>query len=103
MSNFAERLGMTLTGFERIATQKMDSPTAHVADKTGMTGHYSFKLEYSQPMPPGFTLPPDSPGADMPDLFTVVRSQLGLRLNKTVDVPVDVVVVESVDKVPTEN
>ena len=31
------------------------------------------------------------------------QKQMGLRLDKTADIPVDVIVVESIEKVPTEN
>jgi len=41
--------------------------------------------------------------AGVTDIFTAVRKQLGLRLDKTADVPVDVIVVESADKTPVEN
>ena len=43
------------------------------------------------------------PDGGLPNIFTAIQKQLGLRLNKTADVPMDVIVVESVDKVPTEN
>ena len=35
--------------------------------------------------------------------LVAVQKQPGLRLDKTPDVPLDVIVVDSVDKVPTEN
>jgi len=74
-----------------------------VVDKTGLTGRYTFTLEFSQPFPPGYTLPQDSPAADLPDLFVALREKLGLRLNKTHGVPVDVIVVDSLDSFPTAN
>jgi uncharacterized protein (TIGR03435 family) len=37
------------------------------------------------------------------DIVTAIRKQLGLRLDKIADVPLDVIIVDSVDKTPTEN
>jgi uncharacterized protein (TIGR03435 family) len=86
-----------------------------VADKTDLTGTYTFTLEYydasldrSSPR----RLPDDGSGASASDLseparaadlFIAIRNQLGLRLEKSADVPVDVIVIESVDKSPTAN
>ena len=50
----------------------------------------------------GSTLSASDP-ADTGDVFYAVRKQLGLRLDKTADVPADVIIVENVDKTPTEN
>jgi len=99
----ASRLEMTLFSAQAIQTQDMNSPKPRVVDKTGLTGKYTFDLEFSQPGPPGFTPAPDSPATDLPDLFLALRKQLGLRLDKTQGVPVDVIVVDSVDKVPVAN
>jgi uncharacterized protein (TIGR03435 family) len=101
--DLAKQLEMELVTAQRIETQVMNSPTPRVVDKTGLTGKYTFTLEFSRPGPPGFTPEPGSPGADLPDLFVALRQQLGLRLNKTQGVPVDVIVVDSVDTVPVEN
>jgi len=38
-----------------------------------------------------------------PDIFVALQKQLGLRLDKSKDVPMDVIVVESLDKIPTAN
>jgi uncharacterized protein (TIGR03435 family) len=99
----AKQLGMELVNAQRIATQVMNSPTPRVMDKTGLTGKYTFTLEFSLPGPPGFTPEPNSPAADLPDLLVALREQLGLRLNQTAGVPVDVIVVDTVDKVPVAN
>lgn len=88
-------------------------PQARVVDKTGLTGTYEFTLEFAGStgalgmMPsapaegePGMPLASD-PGA--PDIFAAVQKQLGLKLVKVRDIPVDMLIVESADKVPTEN
>jgi uncharacterized protein (TIGR03435 family) len=89
------------------------SPKARVIDKTGLTGTYDFTLHFScelcqfavvngaAPPPP----PPaaaDSPGGQ-PSIFVAVQKQLGLKLNKTRELPLDVIVVDHVEKVPTPN
>jgi uncharacterized protein (TIGR03435 family) len=38
-----------------------------------------------------------------PDIFGALQKQLGLRLDNAADVPTDVIVVDSLDKIPTEN
>ena len=87
----------------------------HVIDKTGLTGKYTFILEFYNAAfanlsaqlaaEKGIALPPAAgdPDDGGPTIFTAIQKQLGLRLNKTADVPVDVIVVENVDKVPTPN
>jgi len=64
-----------------------------VVDKTGLTGSYDIKLSYTTP---GF------PNANLPDLFTAVQEQLGLKLEST-KVSIDFLVIDHVDKVPTDN
>ena len=98
-----------------------------IIDKTGLTGLFDVKLNFSMeglpgmaglggllPPPPGAVGPgPGAPGvpagpglapaaADpVPSLFTAVQEQLGLRLESTKG-PVEVLVIDSVQK-PTEN
>jgi uncharacterized protein (TIGR03435 family) len=77
-----------------------------VIDKTGLTGTYEFTLEFAGSM----GLPSEEPGAPIardpagaPDLFTAIERKLGLKLLKVKDISIDMVVVDSADKVPTEN
>jgi len=90
-------------------------PQARVVDKTGLTGTYEFTLEFAgsirlpgmmPPAPaggePGVPLASD-PAEGAPDIFAAVQEQLGLRLVKVRDVPVDMLIVDNADKVPTEN
>jgi uncharacterized protein (TIGR03435 family) len=69
-----------------------------IIDKTGLTGVYSFALEYTRDVP-GAT--PDTPPI-VPDLNTVLQRQLGLQLVWK-KLPFDVVVVDTFNKLPTEN
>jgi uncharacterized protein (TIGR03435 family) len=72
----------------------------HLVDKTGLTGTYDFKLDYVQG-PPQLG-PGDDQSASAPDVFTALEKQLGLTL-KQAKVPVDVLVIDHIEKAPTEN
>jgi uncharacterized protein (TIGR03435 family) len=88
---------------------------ARVIDRTGLTGTYDFTLQFACEgcRGVGSNLPlagrgqTDSPSAadpgDAPDIFTAFEKQLGLRLEKAKDIPLDVIVVDRADKVPTAN
>jgi uncharacterized protein (TIGR03435 family) len=87
-----------------------------VVDKTGLAGKYTFILEYDCaaciPLTPGSSASLDGsnglapivnePGG-FPDIFVAVQRELGLKLMKTADVAMDVIVVEDLDKIPTGN
>ena len=93
MAQFASNVGF-LIGDSQGRSFLEGNPQPRVADKTGLTGTYTFILEYRGAA---------EPDADLPNIFVAAQKQLGLRLDKTADAPVDVIVVESVDKAPTEN
>jgi uncharacterized protein (TIGR03435 family) len=87
------------------------SPKARVVDRTDLAGTYDFALRFSCELcqfavvngtaaPPA---PPQPADTGEPSIFVALRKQLGLKLNKTKDVPLDVIVVDSVDKIPTAN
>jgi uncharacterized protein (TIGR03435 family) len=85
----------------------MQSTLRHpVVDKTGLTGKYDFNLDFTQDGQTGATGPP--PAADNPaelgppDVFTAFQQQLGLKLEEKKG-PVDVLVVDRVEKTPSEN
>jgi uncharacterized protein (TIGR03435 family) len=92
-----------------------DGPQPHVADKTGLTGIYEFTLEYAATLLMPGAMPPappadnagmpaaSDPGEGLPNIFTAVEKQLGLKLMKVKDVQVDVLIVDGADKIPTEN
>ena len=71
-----------------------------VIDKTGLTGLFVFKLQWTpDPIMPGLDGPsPVSPG---PSIFTAVQEQLGLRLEPQ-RAPVEFLVVDSAEK-PSKN
>ena len=61
----------------------------HVTDRTGLTGRYDFRLEYS----PAFL----EPGGGGPSLFTALTEQLGLTLQAET-IPLPVLIIDSVEK-----
>lgn len=60
-----------------------------VVDRTGLTGEYDFKLDWTEDFGGGVPS-----GAPLPGLFTALHDQLGLEL-KPDKAPVDIVIVES--------
>jgi uncharacterized protein (TIGR03435 family) len=83
-----------------------------VLDRTGLTGIYDFTLDYEclacqngrgNAADDGRGTPEANEPAAFPNIFTALEKQLGLKLDKAQDVPVDMIVVEQVEKTPTEN
>jgi uncharacterized protein (TIGR03435 family) len=69
-----------------------------VADRTAIPGVFNFELKWSDDLQ-------KADGADSesgPSLFTSLQQTLGLRL-KPQKIPVDIIVVDRVSRVPTEN
>lgn len=64
-----------------------------VADQTGLKGTYDFELRYA---------PLEDTDSTLPSIFTAVQEQLGLKLEKQM-VPMEMFVIDRVDRVPTEN
>jgi uncharacterized protein (TIGR03435 family) len=91
---------------------------APVMDATGLEGEYDYTFTFT-PEPtgqgngvvlsPGGGVPVSGPAAggdeppEHPLLRDALREQLGLKLQPVKNVPVDVVVLDSANKVPTEN
>jgi uncharacterized protein (TIGR03435 family) len=79
-----------------------------VVDQTGLTDRFDFNVRYTPDaaqlanLPAGVPPPPPVNDADTPpDLFTAFQQQIGLKLESK-KAPVDVVVVDKVEK-PSEN
>jgi uncharacterized protein (TIGR03435 family) len=76
-----------------------------IIDKTGVTGKYDIRLEWTPDESQTATLPPDAPkpAADSagPSIFTALQEQLGLKLESQKG-PVEVLVIDRAEK-PTEN
>jgi uncharacterized protein (TIGR03435 family) len=71
-------------------------------DQTGFTGKYDVHVEFV-PAPSGGAAVGDNTAAEPgADLFGAVQSQLGLKLTPK-KVPVEMLVVDHAEKIPTEN
>lgn len=66
---------------------------APIADRTGLTALYDFKLEWA---------PDDQADAAGPSLFSALKEQLGLKLEAVKNVPVEFFIIDRVRK-PSEN
>ena len=95
----------TMAELAQLLTTRLRQP---VIDQTGLTGRYAFTLSWTPGENERFVLPrlptgDDTQGAGPsvsgPSLFTALREQLGLRLDKR-RVPIDVVVVDSAERPP---
>ena len=91
----------------------LDNPLGRpVVDKTGLTGKYDFNLTYTRDertmanmvggVPPSTPAAADAPADAAPDLFTAMQEQLGLKLESK-KVPIDVLVIDRLEKAPTAN
>ena len=81
-----------------------------VQDLTGLTGRYDIDLRWTpdqavEPKGPGATPaagPAQVADTSLPDLFTALRESLGLRLERR-SVKVHFVVIDRIERIPTEN
>ena len=71
-----------------------------VVNQTGLTGEYQIKLVWAPGSAGAQAAAPEI--SDAPSLFDAVQEQLGLRLESRKG-PLDVVVVDSAEKVPADN
>jgi len=85
-----------------------NEPQPRITDKTGLAGSWDIRLEYQ--IPPLNPNAPPSPDAaaqattpEGPNIVAAVQQQLGLKLQKVKDVPIDVLVVDHIDQTPTDN
>ncbi|HVY94834.1 MAG TPA: TIGR03435 family protein [Bryobacteraceae bacterium] len=84
-----------LTRLALMLSRRLTKPTL---DETGLTGTYDYTIDLAGLGYNGN--PPDDPTA--PSVFTTVQSDLGLRL-EAARRPVQVLVIDHVEKVPTAN
>jgi uncharacterized protein (TIGR03435 family) len=73
----------------------------HIVDKTGLTGKYDFEIEFANGGP-RVTSPSDTPSDPIEDFPAALERQLGLTLEKS-KAPLDVLVIDHIDKLPTGN
>jgi uncharacterized protein (TIGR03435 family) len=105
----------TMAQFSEWLANQLDRP---VVDQTGLTANYGVTLEYAPesaggrgpmgmalpPLPSGGEggMPPEADSQAAPSLFTALQEQLGLKLEQKKG-PVDLLVVDHLEKTPTEN
>src|SRR5207244_4084995 len=103
---------MNMAGIVDLLARQLDRP---VLDQTGLKGNYDFTLDYTPEEGQGMMLPPGIPPpgaaeahAAIPEsssglsLSAAMQAQLGLKLEPKKG-PVDLVVLDHVEKIPTEN
>jgi uncharacterized protein (TIGR03435 family) len=100
--------GETMPQFAEWASDQLSKP---VTDSTGLTGKYDFILSWRNenmvgpmgpPMPPPASLDSSVDAEALPTLIAAVQEELGLKLEPKKG-NVDFVVIDQVEKVPTEN
>jgi uncharacterized protein (TIGR03435 family) len=96
-----------LSSFLRMTT---GAEINHVVDKTGLTGKYDYSLKFDGRsdaviVSRGATTSAAGNGdpSGLPDLFKAMEQQLGLKLVKVKAIPLDTIVIERMEKLPTEN
>jgi uncharacterized protein (TIGR03435 family) len=89
---------------DQLAATIADYLKCPVVDQTGLTGRYDFTLAFeSDPRETTETTQPGAPSQNAgPTIFAAVQEQLGLRLEPKRG-PVEMVIVDRVDRVPTQN
>jgi len=102
MGGFTRSLGAMVNASNGVSPT---GPQSRIVDRTGLTEIYEFDLEFTGLVFPAQAsdAPADSASEPGPTVFHAIEKQLGLRLRKVKEVPVDVVVVDHAEKVPTEN
>ncbi len=94
--------------------QSTGAQTNHIADKTGLTGKYDYALKFDARgadsavvVAPGMQAPspsgsPSDPSG-LPNLFTALQKQVGLKLVKSKGFPLDTIVIDHIEKAPAAN
>lgn len=92
----------------RVSTAQLASALARmlghpVVDETGLTAMYEVKVEWTPDQAPPATNSEEQTAPEPgPSLFTAVNGHLGLRM-QTRKVSADLVVVDHMERAPTEN
>lgn len=88
--------GVTMDAFARLLAKQLNHP---VKDTTGLDGVYDIDLRFVPDSAPA-DRPPDTREAS--SLLTALPEQAGLRL-ETAKLPVEILVVDRIERQPTEN
>jgi len=87
--------GLTMAGFADVLSANLDRP---VKDLTDLKGVFEFKLKWI----PGDTVSAETDNPAAASLFAAVQEQLGLKLEAR-KLAIEILVIDHVEKVPTEN
>lgn len=79
-----------------LASILMHTVGAHVVDETGLQGSYDIDLSFT----PDVDMAPKN--SDLPSVFTALQQQLGLKLVAE-KVSVSMLVIDHIERIPTEN
>jgi bla regulator protein BlaR1 len=93
--------GLPMATIVRLLSQQFGRT---VVDKTGLTGNYDIKLQWTPDSGPASMMGPDSkptPDTAGPSIFTAIQEQLGLKLESQKG-PVEVLVIDSAER-PSAN
>jgi uncharacterized protein (TIGR03435 family) len=101
MADLASTLGATITQALGADPVDFSIPKARVVDRTGLTGVYDYRIEFACEGCRRTASDANDPSG-LPTVFQAVES-LGLKLEKVKDIPLDVIVVDRLEKVPTGN
>src|SRR5262249_53067460 len=84
-------------------TNQLGNALGHpVIDKTGLTGKFDYTMDFKIALPAQGQAAPNVASDPGPDVASAVQQQLGLRLVPA-KAKLDVLVIDSANKVPTEN
>jgi len=115
--NHGRYKSFTMSEFAESAAGFVTPPggTRHyVRDKTGLTGKYDFNLAFDPAgaggdvtVGPGVLAeggrPPEPEVAGLPNFSRAIEKQLGLRLVKGPDIPMDTLVIDHAERIPLGN
>jgi len=93
----ARYANLSMDEFAAILSRLVRQP---VTNATGLTAKYDFVLSWAME---AMALPGSAPSSDSgPTIFAALQEQLGLKLEQKKG-PVDRIVIEHIDKAPSEN
>jgi uncharacterized protein (TIGR03435 family) len=103
-SGMAGRLEASGISMQKLAGLLARLTGQQVVDETGLKGVFNFTLEWSPDETQKMPLPDDgaAAGASGPSIFSALQEQLGLKLEGRKG-PVEILVVDHIEKAPTEN
>jgi len=111
IGELVQRMGRLITQSLGADPNDFASRKPRVVDHTALTSQYDFTLRFScdacrfAVANGTITGPTDSADfpSEFPNIFVALQEQLGLRLVKVHDIPLDVIIVDHVEKIPTAN